>query len=65
MTNTNHENNQAPLINGVNDPIVTDSHTKPVLIDAGEFFDVGRERLFGELEKPPVDPLLGDSVERR
>ena len=65
MPNTNHKNNQAPCINGVNDPVGSNAYAIPIFIDAAQLLDVRRKGLRSELEQSPVDPPLGDSVERR
>ena len=65
MTNTDYKNNQAPLIKGVNDPVVSDAYAIPILIDSAQLLYVRRKGLLSEPEQPPVDSLLGDSVERR
>ena len=65
MTDTDHKNNQAPFINVVNDPVVSDAYAIPILIDSAQLLRVRRKGLLSELEQPLVYPLLGDSVERR
>ena len=65
MTDTDNKNNQAPFINVVNDPVVSDAYAIPILIDSAQLLHVRRKGLLSKLEQPLVYPLLGDSVERR